>query len=84
MYMCIIVFAGDVALIRGGELHCIGASGPYHYNAGDQFGIVSDRYVKWKGGKIPSDAEKSKVLAAQLIAHSPLEAMCCCQSQWHG
>ncbi|KAL0032791.1 hypothetical protein WJX79_010493 [Trebouxia sp. C0005] len=51
---------GDVALIRGGELHCIGASGPYDYNAGDQFGIISDRYVKWKGGKIPSDAEKSK------------------------
>ena len=60
-YICVVVFAGDVALIRGGELHCIGASGPYHYNAGDQFGIVSDRYVKWKGGKIPTDAEKSKV-----------------------
>ncbi len=62
VYICVVVFAGDVALIRGGELHCTGASGPYHYNAGDQFGIVSDTYVKWKGGKIPSDAENSKVL----------------------
>ena len=60
--ICVMVFTGAVALIRGGELHCIGASGPYQYNAGDQFGIVSDRYVKWKGGTIPSDVDESKVL----------------------
>ncbi len=75
------MFAGDVALIRGGELHCIGASGPYHYNAGDQFGIVSDTYVKWPGGKIPSNAEESKVLTAQLATRSFAKAVCCCQSQ---
>lgn len=59
---CLLV--GDVALIRGGELHRIGASGPYQFTDSDQFGIVSDTYVKWRGGKIPTLEEEPKVRAS--------------------
>ena len=53
--------AGDVALIRAGELHIIGPSSAYRFEDSDQFGIVSDTHVKWRGGKIPSAAEEPQV-----------------------
>ena len=53
--------AGDIALIRGGKLLIIEADEPYQFSTGDQFGIVSDSYVKWRGGKIPSEEQEPKV-----------------------
>lgn len=55
------VYIGDIALIRAGEVHRIGPAGTYRFSDTDQFGIVSDTYVKWKGGKIPSAEEECKV-----------------------
>ena len=57
--------AGDIALIRGGELHVIEADEPYQFSIGYQFGIVFDTYVKWRGGKIPSEEEEPKVCLGQ-------------------
>ena len=59
---CLLV--GDVALIRGGKLNRIGANGPYQFSDSDQFGIVSDTYVKWRGGKVPTLEEEPKVRAS--------------------
>ena len=53
-----------MALIRGGRLHRIGADASYQFSEGDQFGIVSDTYVKWRGGKIPTREEESQVLVS--------------------
>ena len=52
-------------MIRGGKLHVIEADEPYQFSTGDQFGIVSDAYVKWRGGKIPSGEEEPKVCSGQ-------------------
>ncbi len=61
--------AGDIALIRGRELHVIEANEPYQFSTGDQFSIVSDAYVKWRGGPMPSVAEEPKVCHGPQRSH---------------
>lgn len=55
------MLAGHIALIRGNKVHCLGTDVPYQMLADDYFGVVSDAYVKWRGGRIPSADDMPKV-----------------------
>lgn len=53
--------AGEIALVRGGHLCCLSSLHAYQHCSGDSFVVVSDAVVKWRGGYMPSVAERHQV-----------------------